>query len=592
MISVTARLLGFVVLAGSGIAAGAVALARLPDVVAGLPIVPALTLEYGCIDLARPFLFALGVIAIAVAFWTVQRGAPWDGAKLGLFALLMGSVLTARSVAAFLCSWELMALVSLFLVGTYHRLPAVRRALFSYASVSQVGTISIAVALVLLGSAASSFRFDDIARDAALLPAATRTAIIALALVGFGSKAGLVPLHFWLPRAHPAAPANASALLSGVMLNVAIYGLLLVTATFAAPVPAAWGAVIAAAGGISAVAGALLAALESDVKRLLAYSSIENVGIVVTAIGISLLARTEALPAIAELALVAGILHALNHGFFKSALFLGAGTVAQTAGTTDLERLGGLARLLPLTTLAVILASAAAAALPPANGFASEWLVFRALAAAVQSHVTLLSSTAIAAIGALALAGGLAAIAAVKLVAGGFLGASRSVHPLNRERFDLSAFGTLGLGAVVLVTGLVPPLLVEPLRRAAASPSAIAPIDVGSLPALPAMLALLPVLGALGTVLYARARNVRTMPTWSCGSPVRHPGYTPTALVNPMRRIAGVLIPKWIDRDLARNAATIVQRASRRLRVVQGGLLRVYLVYAAAAVIVVLIVAR
>lgn len=586
-----ARLVGLVVLASTGIAAGTVALFGTADISIGVPIVPALALVYGCTDLARPFLFALGAIAFAVAFWTFRRGAALDGLKLALFTLLMGSVLAARSVTAFLCSWELMALVSVFLVGTYHRLPAVRRALFSYGSVSQVGTISIAIAFVLLGTAAPSFRFDDIAHAAASLPGGTRAAIVGLALVGFGSKAGLVPLHFWLPRAHPAAPANASALLSGVMLNVAIYGLVLVTATLAAPAPAALGAVVAAAGGISAVAGALLATLEHDVKRLLAYSSIENVGIVVMAIGIFLLARAYALPAIAEIALVAALMHALNHGFFKSALFLEAGTVTQTAQTTELERLGGLSRFLPFTTLAVVVASAGAAALPPTNGFASEWLIFRAFAAAVQSHVTLLSATAIASIAFLALSGGFAAVAAVKLVAGVFLGASRSSEPLGRERFDLSALATLALAAIVVVTGLFPALSVEPLRRAASS-FAGAPIDMGALPTLPALLAVLPVLGAIATMLYARARRVRTIATWSCGSTVARPGYTPTALVNPLRRIAGDLFPALVDRDLARYVAAIVQRISRRLRVVQGGLLRVYLVYAAAAVVVALVIAR
>ncbi|MBV8283005.1 MAG: oxidoreductase [Candidatus Eremiobacteraeota bacterium] len=587
----TARVFGALPLAVAGVAIGTTGILGFPNVTVGTPIVPSLAIDYGCADLARPFLVALGIIAIAVALWTIRRGAPWDGVKLALFALLMASVLVARSVASFLFSWELMALVSLFLVGTNHRLPSVRRALFSYGSVSQVGTIAITVALILLGTSASSFAFDDIARAASLLSPTTRTAVVALALIGFGSKAGLVPLHFWLPRAHPAAPANASALLSGVMLNVAIYGLLLVTAILAAPVPASWSAIVAAAGGVSAVAGALLAALESDIKRLLAYSSIENVGIVVTAIGVALLARTYGLNAVAALALLAALLHAINHGFFKSALFLGAGTISQTAGTTDLEYLGALARFLPLSTIAVVLASAAAAALPPTNGFASEWLAFRAFAMAVQSHAPLLSGIAIAAIAALALSGGLAAVAAVKLVAGTFLGAGRSTRRLAVERIDIASIALLALAAIVLVTGLAPSLLLQPLTHVVGSLGS-APIDVGTLPTLPLTLAILPVAGAIASIAYARARRVRTVPTWSCGSPTRRPGYTPAALVNPVRLIAGELLPALVDRDAARNFATVVQRISRRLRVVQGGLLRVYLVYAAAAVIVALVVAR
>lgn len=586
-----ARVIGLLAFAAVGIAAGAIALFRLSDFTIGVPVVPALTLDYGCSELARPFLFALGVNAVIVAFWTFRRGAPWDGVKLALFAVLMASVLLARSVASFLCSWELMALVSLLLVGTYHRLPSVRRALFSYGSVSQVGTIAIALTLILLGTAASSFRFADIAHEAYLLSPAMRTTIVALALIGFGSKAGLVPLHFWLPRAHPAAPANASALLSGVMLNVAIYGLVLVTVILAAPAPAAWGAIVAVAGGVSAVAGALLATLESDLKRLLAYSSIENVGIVVMAIGISLLARAYGLNAIAGLALVAGLFHALNHGFFKSALFLGAGTVAQTSGSTDLERLGAVGRFLPLTTMGVIVAAAGAAALPPTNGFASEWLVFRAFALAVQSQVPLLSGAAMGSIAALALAGGLAAIAAIKLVAGTFLGASRSPRPLRGEPIDGASLSELAFAAIVLATGLVPSLLLEPLERVVASLDS-APIDIGILPTLPLTLAVLPIFGAIGTTICARMLHVRTVPTWACGSAVSHPGYTPMALVNPVRRMVGEGLPALVDRDVARSLAAIVQRVSRSLRVVQGGLLRVYMVYAAAAVIVALAIAR
>lgn len=588
------RLLGFFALAVAGLAVGAAALfSSSHPVTIGSPVVPALALEYGCTGLARPFLLALGSIAVAVALWTLQRGAPWDGVKLAAFVLSMASVLVARSVAAFLFSWEVMALVSLFLVGTYHDLPSVRRALFSYGSISQVGTIAIALALILLGTAAQSFRFDDIAAAAGQLTPGMRSTIVALAVIGFGSKAGLVPLHFWLPRAHPAAPANASALLSGAMLNVAIFGLLLVTAALAAPVPAQWGAVVAGLGAVTAIAGAVSATLESDIKRLLADSSIENVGIVVTSIGVFLIARACGLSGIAGLALLAALFHALNHGFFKSALFLGAGTVAQTSGTADLERLGSLARCLPWTAAAVAVASAAAAALPSTNGFASEWLVFRAFTEAARSQLPLLSGAGIAAIAAIAIAGGLAAIAAVKLVAGAFLGASRAAHAVVPERLDPAASAVLALGAVVLASGIAPGLVVAPLVRVVGGlvgPGTL--VDAGPLPLLPSATIALPLLGAIGSILYARARRVRYVPAWTCGSPVRPAGYTPAALVNPIRRIYGRLLPAFIDRDVARYAAAIVQRLSRRLRVVQAGLLRVYLIYAAAAVIAVLVISR
>jgi formate hydrogenlyase subunit 3/multisubunit Na+/H+ antiporter MnhD subunit len=565
----------------------------MPTVSLGSPVVAALELQFGCIDLARPFLFSIAAIAPVVALWTYRRGAEWDGLKLALFTSCMIAVLLARSVAAFALSWEFMALVSLFLVATYHRLPSVRRALLSYGAVSQLGAVAIVVALALLGTDAPSFRFDDIAGVARTLSPETRDAVLVLVLIGFGSKAGLVPLHFWLPRAHPAAPANASALLSGVMLNVAIFGLMLVCTALAAPAPAAFGIAVVAFGGLSAVAGALLASLDSEVKRLLAYSSIENVGVVVTALGIALVANAFDARALAALATVAALFHAVNHGMFKSALFLSAGTLAQTAGTTDLEHLGGLWRLLPFSTVAVFVASMAAAALPPANGFASEWLVFRAIATALQSPIAAVSFTAVAALVAIALGGGLAAVAATKLFAGGFLGANRSTHRTRGERFDVAALAVLVLGAAMLLVGLVPSVALAPLAAIAATIFQTRTIDLGTLPVLPASVALLPIAGALASVFYARARSVRAVPTWTCGSPVaRRAGYTPYALVNPVRRIFGEAVVANAERDAVRFSAFVVQRAARRLRVVQSGLLRVYLVYAAAAVIAVLVIAR
>ena len=555
------------------------------------PVSSALDLVYRCDELARPFLALLAVVTGAVALWNVNRPVR-ENALIATFAACMGGVLLARSVAAFALSWELMALSSAVLVGTYHTIRSVRRALFSYVFVSQLGFVAILGALALLGGATGSYHFEAMARSAPLLPASIRSWAVALALVGFGSKAGLVPLHFWLPRAHPAAPAGASALLSGVMLNIAIFGLLVVLLELAMPVPAHWGIVIVVLGIVSAVLGALFAAVESDLKRLLAYSSIENTGIVVMAIGIAIVARSANVPAIAGLAILAALFHALVHGFFKSLLFLGAGSVAHAAGTTDLEHLGGLARLLPFTTIAFVAGAMAAVALPPSGGFASEWLLFRAFICGIGAPAPILRYASLAATAALALAGGLGAVAFGKALGIGFLGARRSTHTPQSERFDARTASLAFLSVAVCIAGVLPMVVLRPLMHVASLLGA-PPAQVGNIATLPVLVATLPVLGAIASVAVAKIRAIRTVPTWGCGSPIASRNqYTAAAFASPVRRVFGLATAEAGERDLARLAAAAVQRAARRLRIVQSGLLRVYLVYAAAAVLAVLVLAK
>jgi hydrogenase-4 component B len=550
-------------------------------------------LRFASSELALPFLISIAVIAPAVALWTFSRGGPNDGLRLASFAVSMVAVLLAQSVAAFALAWEIMALISAFLVGTFHEHRSVRRALFSYVFVGQLGAVCIFVALAILGAHAGSYAFADIARASSSLPDGLRTAAISLALVAFGSKAGLVPLHFWLPRAHPAAPANASAMLSGVMLNVAIYGMLLVCLMLSAPLSATWGLVILGLGLLSSVVGALFAALETDVKRLLAFSSIENSGILVAALGISIVAHAAGSMAIAGIAIAALVFHAFNHGVFKSLLFLGAGTISASAGTTDLERLGGLARVLPLSAPLVLLGCLAAAALPPLNGFASEWLIFQTLVRAILTSSSVLRVAAAGTIAGLAITGGLAAIAFVKLFGIGFLGVRRSAQRSSPERLDASVAGLGWLAAAAIAFGLFPLLALRHIAHLPQSLGGSNVVDFGALPGLPLALAILPVLGAVAAISFAHFRGVRSSPTWACGSPVtRRSQYTAIAFSNPMALIFRVILAAALERDMVRTIAAFVQRLSRRIRVVQGGLLRVYLAYAMAAVVIILVVAR
>jgi len=549
-----------------------------------------LQLDFGASALALPFLAAIVLIFPAVTLWTLRRRHRSDFWLLALFAGAMASVLLARSVTAFAIAWEVMALLSAFLVLQHHERRYVRTAALWYLVTSQLGALCILAALALLGTNAASFSFADIARAAPALPAATREWVLALALIGFGSKAGLVPLHFWLPRAHPAAPANASAMLSGLMLSVALYGLLLVALQLASPVPAVFAFVVLGVGLLSAFAGALYACVDADIKRLLAFSSIENVGIVVAALALVLLARQYDQPAIAALALVALLFHVITHAIFKSLLFLIAGTVAESAGTTDLEMLGGLFRSLRYTAPLALLGCAVAAALPPTGGFASEWLVFRAFIGALVEGPLALRIAATVAITVLASSAGLAAIAYIKLYGIGFLGAPRSTHPIERDSFDGSFVGMAWLGVMLAIFGLWPELALQPLERVTQALGFAVP-PLGGFPLLPVKLAVLPLAVALFALLRARAR-IRSAPTWSCGSPVTHRSqYSASAFSNPAALIFRSFLRVDVD-DAAQAIAGFVRRAAARARIIQGGLLRVYLGYAALALAAILLLAR
>ncbi len=577
-----------------------------------------LRLDFASTTLALPFLGLIALVVPAVALWGLARGAPGDGWRLSLFVLAMIGVLLAQSVAAFFFAWETMSLVSAFLVGAHHERRDVRRALLSYILVSQLGALCIVAALALVGAHAGSFRFVDIARAAPALPPGLRSVVVALALAGFGSKAGIVPLHFWLPRAHPVAPPNASAQLSGVMLKVAIYGLLLLCFRIASPLPLGWGVVVVVFGLFTAITGALYAAVDSDFKRLLAYSSIENLGIITSVLGLAVTAMALHAPAAAQFALVALLVHTVTHAVFKSLLFLGAGNVAEAARTTDLEHLGGLGRTMPLTAPLVLIGCAAAAALPPLSGFAAEWLIFTSFVRLLPAAPPLVAALAALAIGTLAAAGGLAALAFVKLFGIAFLGEPRTVRDIRAERPDAALAGLGWLGLLCIAFGLAPALLFSPLAHIGGTLSGSYAFDPGPLPTLPLLLGALPLLGALAAWRTARVRGLRDVPTWTCGSLVTpRSQYTATAFSKPVRRIFGfVLFPdhqqirdvgtspwfpvriryefttRYIFDEVARNVAAAAQRLARRARIVQAGFLRVYLVYAVVAVLILLVVAR
>src|SRR5450759_449135 len=327
-----------------------------------------------------------------------------------------------------------MSLTSWALVMAHHRQPGNTRAGYIYLLMASLGTLSLLLSFGLLAGPDGGYAFEAI-RNARPSPN-TAAAVLALSLLGAGSKAGLVPLHVWLPLAHPAAPSHVSALMSGVMTKVAIYGFIRVVFDLLGPPTWPASVLVLFLGGITAVMGILYAMMEKDIKRLLAYSTIENIGIIFASLGLALAFQANGMKLAAALAFTAALLHVLNHSFFKSLLFFGAGAVLSSTGERDMDKLGGLIHRMPYTSFAVLVGCVAISALPPFNGFVSEWLIFQAVLQSPELPQWALKIM-VPAVGALlALAAALAAACFVKAFGVNFLGRPRSVAAENAEEVD------------------------------------------------------------------------------------------------------------------------------------------------------------
>ncbi len=335
----------------------------------------------------------------------------------------MGLVLLADDAYAFMVAWESMALSSYFLVTTQHRIAEIRRAGFLYLLIAHIGALGMLLCFGVLQGGSWHFTFDAM-RQAALAPQ-WATAAFLLALFGFGAKAGLVPLHVWLPEAHPAAPSPVSALMSGVMLKMAVYGMLRVTFDLLGQPLWWWGLIALTIGLFSAFYGVIFAAVQTDMKRLLAWSSIENMGVIFTGLGLAIVFRGVGLPNLSALALIATLYHCLNHAMMKSLLFLGTGAVLHATGERNLGRLGGLIHRMPWVAWLTLIGALAIAGLPPLNGFVSEWLLLQSFLFAAEvprNFVNMLLPLGAAAV---ALAAALAGYVMVKFYGVIFLGQPR-----------------------------------------------------------------------------------------------------------------------------------------------------------------------
>ena len=335
--------------------------------------------------LAAPFILLLGLVAAAIALYSPRYHEPGQGTAVYLavynLALLASlAVLVAGNVVAFLVAWESMALLCYLLILRHHKRAGVAQAAFLFIALSEIGFLMIVLAFAILATQTGTLDLAAIAaRSSHVGHAGWRSAAYVLALCGFGFKAGLVPFHIWLPAAHPVAPADGSAFLSGLVIKLGVYGIALFGFVLVPRGPAWWGLVTMGFGAISAVLGILYALMERDLKRFLAYSSIENIGIIVTALGAGMTFTAYGQRAIGTFLLIVALYHTVNHGTYKTLLFLEAGVIEHATGTRDLDRLGGLIRRLPRTAVISLIGTVAIAALPPLNGFVSEWMLFQGL---------------------------------------------------------------------------------------------------------------------------------------------------------------------------------------------------------------------
>ncbi len=471
---------------------------------------------------------------------------------LNLLTAAMALVITARDGLLFLLAWEIMALAPFFLVIFDDRQASVRHAAWTYLAATHLGTAFLLVLFVLVGGLAGTSDFSGYAavlRDNPTLS----SEVFLLALIGFGSKAGIVPAHVWLPEAHPVAPSHASALMSGAMIKVGIYGLVRILTILGTP-PAWWGWVLIAAGASSGVLGVLFALAQHDLKRLLAYHSVENIGIILIGIGLGVLGLAQGMTTLAIIGFAAGLLHVLNHSIFKGLLFLGAGAVQHAAHTLELEELGGLLKRMPWTGTTFLIGAAAIVGLPPLNGFVSEFLVFYAgFLGLVQSPVNIAVAGLISLV-AMGLIGGLAAACFAKAFGIVFLGSARSheaaeaheARKVHEAPWPMCAAMAI-LALLCVAIGLAAPVVVSALASVVAGASgltvgqvraSLAPV-AASLGMVEAVFAVLVVIAglawALRSRLLARAGS-RRAPVWGCGYPRATPRmqYTASSFAQPL----------------------------------------------------------
>ncbi|MGE2692840.1 proton-conducting transporter membrane subunit [Mycolicibacterium pulveris] len=582
------------------------------------------------------FMTLIGAVAVPVGVYAIGYAHHLSRTAMAVLPLFVAAMLlvpAAGSVTTFLLAWELMAIASLVLVLAEHARPRVRSAALVYAVMAQLGFVAILVGLMVLSAAGGADRFTELSG----VSEGTRTVVFLLTLAGFGSKAGLLPLHAWLPRAHPEAPSPVSALMSAAMVSLGIYGLVRIDLQLLGPGPRWWALTLLAVGAVSALYGVLQASVATDLKRLLAYSTTENMGLITLALGAATLFADAGAAAPATIALTAAVLHLLAHAVFKCLAFMAAGSVLSATGLRDLDRLGGLARRMPATTALFGVAALGASGLPLGAGFVSEWLLLQSLIRAPGNDAVVALMGPLA-MGAVALTVGLGVATMVKAFGIGFLARPRSEPAAAATESPRTMVLGMTIAAVgCAVIAVVPSVVAPALRRVLETlPAAqgVAFTDFGTLIRLPgvpgsvapAVIAGALVLAILAVVLGSRWRSRRrpateNLPLWACGAGdlTARMQYTATSFAEPLQRVFDdVLRPDtaievtptaesryMADRVTYRNrigdrieerlytpVVRAVAAAAAVVRRAHTGSIHLYLAYGALGVLIILVVAR
>ena len=486
---------------------------------------------------------------------TPQRVLPF----FPVYLAAMNLVVLADDAFTFLVSWEFMSLSSWALVIANHRVHDNIRAGYVYLLMAGFGTLTLLLGFGLMAGGDGGYAFDAIRNSH---PAAgTAALVLILVLIGAGSKAGLVPLHAWLPLAHPAAPSHVSALMSGVMTKVAVYGFIRIAFDLIGQPQWWWSLVVLGVGGVTAVMGVLYALMQRDLKRVLAYSTIENIGLIFASLGLALAFKAYGMSVAAALALTAALLHVFNHSLFKSLLFFGAGSVLSATGTRDMEQLGGLIHRMPQTAFVFLIGCTAISALPPLNGFVSEWLTFQAILLSPQlpSWGLKLMVPAVGAL--LALSAALAGACFVRAFGITFLGRPRSAEAAAAQETDTNSLAAMyALAAACLIAGVLPGLFIDALAPVVQSlTGGRLPVQTGA-----EWLSIVPIAESRssynGLLVFAfmfitgmvtafaihrlASDKIRRGPAWGCGYPDASTAtqYSASSFAQPIRRVFGSLV--------------------------------------------------
>lgn len=551
------------------------------------------------------FFLIIGIAVFAVSFYAPNytRNEQKDAQNFavlslftGLFIAGMMLVLLADDAFMFMIAWELMSVASYFLVAFQHENAANRRAAFLYLLMAEVGALLIILAFGVIASFADGFTFDAL-RNSHISTTWMSIAFL-LALMGFGMKAGLVPIHVWLPEAHPVAPSHISGLMSGVMLKVALYGLIRFCFDLLPQVHWQWGVILLVVGTVSALSGILYAMMQQNLKRLLAYSSVENVGIIVMVLGLSMIFLANNHKELAALGLVAALFHAFNHALFKNLLFLGAGMIHHQTHELNIDMLGGLIKKMPETSLLFLIGCMSISSLPLFNGFVSEWLAFQtALQVDVLDNGVLRSMIPISA-AALALTAALAAACFVKVFGLIFLGVPRSRHAEKAK--EIESFSMM-IAPVILATlcfffGIVPSVILDLLnsvtshiidatlpKTSVLTPLWLAPVSMQQASYSPLLILISVLITALVLFFFLHgkgATKARIAPTWDCGFGALSPRmqYTSSAFTMPLRRIFATvfLIDEKVEKTMRENTKLNVAQVRYSLHIQEHSWVHVY----------------